>query len=103
VFDNALLEDLPDRTAAVVERAVIEATTNAIRHGHATSLDIGFGQAGSQLVVRLKDNGNSQSGPVTEGLGLSGIRNTVQAENGTLTYSSQPTGFEIDLKLPVAV
>jgi hypothetical protein len=66
-----------------------EAVSNAVRHGFATRVDIKMESANGFSIV-ITDNGRPPSAEITEGGGLSGIREKVKAFNGTVNITHSP-------------
>ncbi|HZE37315.1 MAG TPA: sensor histidine kinase [Stackebrandtia sp.] len=92
------LGDTVDRT---VFRIVQESLTNITRHSAATRVDITMQYGVEDVSVHVVDNGGIITEPITEGLGLSGMRERVAALGGSLR--AQPVadgGFEVRAQLP---
>jgi signal transduction histidine kinase len=89
----ALAVDVPDRPNAAVESAayftVSEALANAIKHGHAKRVEISIRASNGILVAEVTDDG--RGGANANGDGLKGLRQRVEALDGTLRVSS-PVG-----------
>jgi nitrate/nitrite-specific signal transduction histidine kinase len=63
-----LAED--SNTSRCVSEIAREGISNAVRHGHATSIDVVFGPASSdRLRITVSDNGNGLASEITHGLG----------------------------------
>jgi signal transduction histidine kinase len=87
----------------VVESAayfvVAEALTNAAKHARGATARVRLSDAGGRLVVEVADDG--PGGAVTTGGGLAGLRNRVEALDGTLTVrSAAGAGTTIRAYLP---
>lgn len=86
--------DVRRRTDRAVEAAayfvVSEAITNALKHAHATSIDIHLVDDGSALTLTIRDDG--QGGADPDGPGLSGIASRVAARGGSIHIDSPPGG-----------
>ncbi|MBO1331174.1 sensor histidine kinase [Streptomyces sp. VRA16 Mangrove soil] len=90
-----------DRT---VYRIVQEALTNVARHaGAATPTEVQLTYGEAELTVRVTDEGAADPDrPPTEGTGLTGMRERVDAVGGTLTAGPRAGGgFEIRAVLPL--
>lgn len=91
--------NLDDETQTLVFRVVQEAITNAIKHAHATHIDITVIATERMLVLKIKDNGvgmTKETSESAEGFGLSAMRDRVAAFGGQLMVESQPgEGCEI--------
>jgi signal transduction histidine kinase len=88
-----------DEEAFAVHHFVQEAMLNAFSHGKATSIRVSFRQAGEGLSVTVRDNGSGSKG-VSEGIGISGMRERLAKVGGGLEYSSTADGFSITMRLP---
>ena len=64
--------------ALAILRGVQESVTNSVRHGKATKVGIEVQQSERELVVRVKDNGQS-SKPIEFGNGLNGMQERLKA------------------------
>jgi signal transduction histidine kinase len=93
-IDTTVESKLTQRLAPVVESAAYfvtaEALTNAVKHAPGASVRIAIRRAGSRLVVEVADNGPGAADP--RGGGLSGLRQRVEALDGTLEIDS-PEGI----------
>ena len=78
---------------------VRESTTNAVRHGIATRVDIRIERTGAGCRMRITDNGPPPPGPAAEGGGLGSIRKKVEACGGALRVTCQPQ-FVLEIDLP---
>ncbi len=82
-------------------RAVQEATTNAVRHGKAQSIELYLRVISACLVVIIKDDGNG-SLAYSEGFGLSQMRHKLEALEGKLNCSTEPgMGYTLQFSLPL--
>jgi hypothetical protein len=107
-FQVALAGDLDDLGEAVnitVYRVVQECLTNVVRHAAATRVEIGVRRDGAEVEVCVRDNGRglperSQSEPAR--FGLMGMRERVQALNGTFEIESPAgAGVCVRARLPL--
>jgi signal transduction histidine kinase len=93
-IDTTVESKLTQRLAPVVESAAYfvtaEALTNAVKHAPGASARIAIRRAGARLVVEVADNGAGGADP--RGSGLSGLRQRVEALDGTLDVDS-PEGI----------
>ncbi len=89
-----LAVDVPRRPPAAVESAAYfvaaESLTNATKHARADWLEIRIAQVGRMLEVEIRDDG--MGGADANGSGLVGLRQRVEALDGTLQVSSPPGG-----------
>ena len=96
---------LTDSTARALFCIVRELTVNAIRHGHASIVRIAGSLEKGRLLCSVQDNGcgfNPTTAPgVGEGhFGLQGIRERMDAQNGTVTIeSSRDKGTKVTISL----
>jgi len=75
-----------------------EALTNVSRHSDATRVDVRLDCNASFIRMTIFDNGKNLKSPRL-GMGLTGMKERVRAENGTLTVSAD-SGFKIICVLP---
>jgi signal transduction histidine kinase len=97
-------DDLPALPAAVevaAFRTVIEAVTNAIRHGQATQCWISVSSDGEQLVVDVTDDGRSE-GDWTPGVGLLSLREQAVELGGALTAGPRQQGGYVGARFPIS-
>ncbi len=89
---------IPQRLAVAVYRIAQEALTNVMRHAKAANVEIRLAvdDAQSSLVLQVQDDGiglgSENDSPVTDGLGLSGIRERVLANRGALQLLPAESG-----------
>ncbi|MDI6101323.1 sensor histidine kinase [Actinoplanes sp. NEAU-A12] len=96
--------EVPAPVAAAVHRVVQESLTNTVRHaGGATRVVVTLRYGPSDVLVDVRDDGpaGSSPAPVTEGHGISGMRERVAALGGTLTAGPGPNGFTVRARIPV--
>lgn len=97
---------VPQRLAVAIYRIVQEALTNVMRHAQATEVRISVAadaQAG-ELRLSVTDNGRGLPASVATGIGLSGIRERVLANQGELELApAQPQGLQLVARFPLAV
>ena len=67
--------------------AVREALTNAVRHADATELIVQIEQSEKRYHIRISDNGGVIVAQITEGNGLSALRQRLEQEGASLTVS----------------
>ena len=84
---------LPAKQETVLALAVREAITNVVRHANATMCRISLTQDGSQVVLRIEDDG--VGGVPREGNGLTGMRERVAAIGGTLNVDGRVGGVRL--------
>jgi signal transduction histidine kinase len=93
-IDATVQSKLTQRLAPVVESAAYfvcaEALTNAVKHAPGAAVRIAIRRAGPRLVVDISDDGPGGADP--RGNGLGGLRQRVEALDGTLDVDS-PEGI----------
>lgn len=83
----------------VIYRVIQEATTNAVRHGHADKIWITITKENAWLTITVKDNGVG-CGEMKEGFGLKHMKERLSLLNGTLEYNGED-GFLIVAGIPI--
>jgi signal transduction histidine kinase len=95
--------DLDEATTLTAYRIVQEALTNVARHARATQAWVEVAAAGSNVRLRVSDDGLGPPDEVTRGSGLIGIAERVTALGGVWSIGRRPGGGTIvDAYLPVA-
>lgn len=90
---SASLEEL-------IYRIVQESITNAVRHGHASSIEILLVFSETDISLTIHDNGRG-SDEVVEGFGLGHIRQRINFFKGTMDHkTTQNQGFDLIVSLP---
>jgi signal transduction histidine kinase len=80
---------------------VAEAITNVSRHAHASGLDIDVSINGSDLALSIRDDGVGGA-DTSNGSGLIGLIDRVEALGGHLQISSPPGGgTRLDVAIPI--
>jgi signal transduction histidine kinase len=87
---------------AVIFRIVQESLTNAFRHGEATRVRINLWQTEGEILVSVLDNGRgiAPGTEVTDGIGLSGMRERLSEYGGDIQLRSDADGFELLATIP---
>lgn len=83
----------------VIYRVVQEATTNAIRHGHADWIQIQITKAEQWLTILVEDNGIGCAS-VEEGFGLKHMQERLSLLDGSLSYHGEH-GFSLTARIPI--
>jgi signal transduction histidine kinase len=97
---------LPEMMELTAFRVVQEGITNVVRHAGARSAWVTVREAGSALVVEVRDDGRARPGAVTAGYGLRGMAERVESIGGELWHGRPADGgwvVRASLPLPVAV
>ena len=92
--------DLAPAHETALSLALREATTNVIRHAHATRCHIRFYARDGSLLMEVEDNGVGGNAPF--GNGLTGMRERIQALGGMLSRETD-RGTRLLIKLPLSV
>ncbi|MFG2074785.1 sensor histidine kinase [Nonomuraea maritima] len=95
---------VPAMTAIAVHRVVQESFANTLKHAGASRAEVTIGYGPRSITVEITDNGRGvPGGDVTEGHGLAGMRERVNALGGALTAGPAPGGgFAVRADIPVA-
>lgn len=98
-YDENVVIQRPEN-AEVILRCVQEAVTNAIRHAGATLVEVRVHADAGKLNLHVTDDGAGIA-TLTEGNGLRGMRERLQALRGTLEFQHGPgRGFKLLASLP---
>ena len=89
---------IPSDAGAVLAMTLREAVTNVIRHAEAQSCTINLALAGSEARLAVSDDGHGRS--FTEGRGLAGMRQRLQAAGGSLTVLPSASGMRLIATVP---
>jgi len=100
--DPGLAERLPEDVGAASYAIVQEALTNVLRHSGAQRVELRLALEDGRLVILVEDDGPVGSGPVSEGMGLLGMRARAERLGGVLTAGPGALGFVVRAELPVA-
>jgi two-component system, NarL family, sensor histidine kinase DesK len=93
---------LPEHVEAVLTWVVREGVTNVVRHSHATSCEIVLTQDEQFVRVEIKDNGVGSRNSTSDGSGLAGLAERLEASGGRLEAgSSSEGGFVLRACLPL--
>ncbi|MFI6293286.1 sensor histidine kinase [Nonomuraea sp. NPDC050790] len=96
---------VPAITAIAVYRVVQESLANTLKHAAASKAEVTIGYQPRSITVEITDDGRGVPGgaDVTEGHGLTGMRERVSALGGALTAGLRPGGgFAVRADIPVA-
>ncbi|WP_255657642.1 sensor histidine kinase [Actinoplanes sp. L3-i22] len=92
--------EVPAPVATAVYRVVQEALTNVVRHSAATHAIITIRYSPGGVLVDIQDDGH-ETGPVTDGHGITGMRERVAALGGALTAGPGRNGFSVRASIPM--
>lgn len=95
--------NLPAFTTEVIDiiiyRIIQEGITNAFRHGMATKITILFWVKDDYINLIIHDNGSGFS-EISEGIGITGMRERMASINGILSLNNVLDGFELKAQIP---
>ena len=98
--------EVAPRVREALSRVVREATSNAVRHGEATSISIRLAAIGDSLTVVVADDGKGFDPSLADGgagFGLHSMRERVEDLGGSFTVRSEPGGgTEVEVRVPVS-
>lgn len=90
-----------DKIDEIVYRMLQEGLTNAIRHGHASAIEVHFWIHGNnELSISIVDNGSGAS-TVVPGVGMEGMKERLKTVGGVLTAFNNPVGFNLKALIPL--
>jgi signal transduction histidine kinase len=83
-------------------RIVQEGLTNALKHAHASHVDVTFHYRPDELQIEVRDDGEGRTASDGLGHGLVGIRERVKIYGGEMTAGAAPEGgFVLGARLPL--
>jgi signal transduction histidine kinase len=100
---------LPASLSRTAYRIVQEAVTNALKHAHASVIDVRVRYLARELEIDVADDGRGTSsvaggGPGSAGMGLVGMRERVAVHGGTLETGPRAAGgFRVRARLPLGL
>ena len=108
---HQLAQSYGDCLDLTLYRCLQEGLTNAVRHSHAGTVEVhveelqcGEDGASRLLWLVIEDDGRGISAEAPLGLGLTGMRERVQALGGAFTISASPVGgTRLDIQIPADV
>ncbi len=96
-----LAPQAPEREL-VIYRVAQEATTNAVRHARAASIDITLHASSDRLTLSVRDDGRGMRDGHREGGGMRGMRERASLVGGTVHVTSAPrAGTDVCLEIPL--
>ncbi len=88
-----------------IYRCVQEGLLNAIRHAHANRITIALNERDepglSSIAISIRDDGIGLRQPLRAGVGLSGMRERVEALSGSFEIKAAPGGVVLAIALPL--
>ena len=95
-------EQLPAAAELAMFRAVQEGTTNALKHGRPTRLDVRLAARDGSLEMTVKDDGPGLAEAGTTGFGLLGLRERFRELGGGCEVgNAAPKGAELRASIPM--
>ncbi|MGC5172497.1 ATP-binding protein [Microbacterium sp. DT81.1] len=95
-------EALPEAVEQTAYFCVLEAVNNTIRHAKASSARVVVHEKEQVLAVEVTDDGVGMTTPYVSGVGLTSMRQRVQALGGTFSVSTPSTGgTTLTARIPV--
>jgi signal transduction histidine kinase len=97
------LPSLTPKAALAIQRIVLEALTNALRHAHARDVTVRTQMNGSWLQIGVSDDGlEFDEANITPGRGLESLRQGARGLGGAVEIrSSRGAGTSVTLRLPL--
>jgi two-component system, NarL family, sensor histidine kinase UhpB len=100
------LSGLGEHVEITIYRIVQECLTNIAKHASASHVDINLNSDESGLVITISDDGvgmdaQDEESNNTNGLGLIGMRERIQALDGVFSYeTARNKGFRVEIRIP---
>jgi signal transduction histidine kinase len=79
-----------------------ESFTNALKHGCATVVDMNCWETNREIIIYVQDNGKGTPENLTMGIGISSIKEFVEAQKGHVDIRPSGSGFMIRVTLPLS-
>ncbi len=102
----AEVDRYPDGVEAAIFRVVQESLANVLRHSTSANVSIRLAQRGEHLELSVADTclfaaDIAARAPLREGVGLSGMRERIEAIGGHFTFVRHPSGTTVSVALPL--
>ncbi|MER6737913.1 sensor histidine kinase [Streptomyces puniciscabiei] len=99
LLDTSVSADQAEQLLAVLG----ETLSNAARHAHATTVDVGVEVTDSELTLRVADNGRGIDPAVTRRSGLANLSQRAEELGGSFNVSAnQPSGTVVEWVVPLS-
>lgn len=86
---------------SAIYRVIQESITNAIRHGHASRIEVSISREDNEIHLKVADNGCGCSDiKLKEGFGTRHIQERIRMLNGTVDFKSE-NGFCVEATIPI--
>jgi len=94
--------ELPRAVDLSAYRIIQEGLTNALKHAHATHVDVTLTYGATDLQIQIRDDGRGVTTSDGLGHGLVGVRERVKIYGGEMTATTDPLGgFVLSARLPL--
>lgn len=100
IFEGKLPENV--KQASLFADIIREGSTNAVRHGFATQINIRAESIDDKYNLTITNNGYPPNNPITPGSGIGVMRKKVYAQNGNLNIISHPL-FTLSVVIPEVI
>jgi PAS domain S-box-containing protein len=102
VVEEGFPVGLPGKESVEVLRVLQEALTNARRHSEARKVEVGLRMDDEAILIEVADDGRGfDLGSARAGIGLSGMRERVEALGGKIEVRSRPgEGTKVTVRIP---
>jgi signal transduction histidine kinase len=103
VIEEGFPKVLPAEVGVELLRVLQEALTNARRHSRARNVEVGLRTEGEAVLAGVIDDGRGfDSASARTGVGLSAMRERVEALGGTIEVGSRPgEGTNVTVRVPL--
>lgn len=98
-YEYDMSKDVPRNVKYCMIAIIKEATANIIKHSNATKVEIMLREHPGFYQLLIEDNGTKMKDKNSEGIGLSNMRERVEALSGSFHYSDEK-GFRIMISIP---
>lgn len=98
-YINDNVENINHVHQHILLRAIMECSTNTIKHSDATMANILISETNNVLFFSFNDNGASKK-PITMGFGLNTMKDAVTGVGGSFQVSSNDDGFLVLISIP---
>src|SRR5215204_2979307 len=102
VVEEGFPVGLPGKESVELLRVLQEALTNARRHSEARNVEVGLRTDDEAILIEVADDGRGfDPGSARAGIGLSGMRERVEALGGKIEVRSRPgEGTKVTVRIP---